>query len=72
MKTLIAMLILVTNTAFAANMDSISIYDLTSDKTKVIVEYCNIREQCFRLVTPKATLQEDYDKIEAWLVSVSR
>jgi hypothetical protein len=45
----------------------ISIYDSPSDKTKVVVEVCTERPPCDRLVTPKKTLQNDYEKIQEWV-----
>lgn len=51
-----------------ARAADISIYDSPSDKTKVVVEVCETT--CARLITPKATLEEDYVKINAWAATV--
>lgn len=43
----------------------LSIYDAPSDKQKVVVELCG-PIKCARLLTDKATLETDYEKIYTW------
>lgn len=48
---------------------TVSIYDSPTDKSKVVVEVCG-PHKCATLLTPKATLQADYEAIQTWALSV--
>ncbi len=48
---------------------TLSIYDAPSDRTKVVIELCG-PSACERLITPKSTLEQDYDNIETWALRV--
>lgn len=50
---------------------AISIYDSPSDKSKVVVEVCG-PTQCARLLTDKATLEQDWRKIDTWVEQVEQ
>jgi len=52
-----------------ASEPTISIYDSPSDKSKVVVQACGI-STCAFLLTDKATLTADFDRINAWVRSV--
>jgi len=48
---------------------AISIYDSPTDKSKVVVEVCT--STCHVLITDKATLEADYDRILTWAVQIT-